>query len=223
MKMSRGMGLVAGLLVATAVWAADVVMEDWSQAPVGHKGIPPGWEGQRWGSPAYDFTIVQDGGPKVLHMKSNSDGSTIAKSIKGKVNLKETPFLEWRWKAVVLPKGGDSRYKATDDQAAQVYVGWERFPKEVRSRLIGYVWDTTVPVGTIDKIEKTVTVTYLVVRSGPADLGKWLTERRNVVEDFRKIYGEAPEPPDILSISIDSNDTKTSSESFMGAIAFRRQ
>jgi hypothetical protein len=189
---------------------------------VGAKGLPRGWEGQRWGSPAYDFTVALDGGAKVLHLKSNNEGSTISKSIKGKVNLKDTPILEWRWKAITLPKGGDSRYKATDDQAAQVYVGWERFPKEVRSRLIGYVWDTTVPAGTIAQSEKTGMVTYVVVRSGTADVGKWITERRNVVEDFRKIYGDAPEAPDIISIAIDSNDTKSTAESFMGPIVFKK-
>ena len=69
---------------------------------------------------------------------------------------------------------------------------WPRFPEAVRSRIIGYVWDTTEPAGTICKSEKTGTVTYVVVRSGTADLGKWLTERRNVVEDFKKIYGDEP-------------------------------
>jgi DUF3047 family protein len=84
------------------------------------------------------------------------------------------------------------------------------------------VWDTTAPVGTICKSEKTGTVTYVVVRSGPADLGKWLTERRNVVEDFKKIYGAEPDNPEALSVAIDSNDTNSTSESFIGAILFRR-
>jgi hypothetical protein len=123
---------------------------------------------------------------------------------------------------VTLPKNGNSCKKATDDQAAQLFVVWPRFPEAVRSRIIGYVWDTTQPVGTVCKSEKTGTVTYVVVRSGSGELGKWLTERRNVVEDFTKIYGEAPENPAGVSISIDSNDTNSTSESFIGAIAFRR-
>ena len=223
MSTWRAIVSMIGLLVATAAWAADVVViEDWSQYPVGAKGRPKDWEAQRWGSPVYDFTIVMDGGVKALHMKSNNEGSTIARSIKGKVNLKETPILEWRWKVVALPKGGDSRQKATDDQAGQIYVGWERFPKEVRSRLIGYVWDTTAPAGTIAKSEKTGTVTYVIVRSGASDLGKWITERRNVVDDFKKIYGEEPESPDLVSIAIDTNDTKSTAESYMGPIVFKR-
>ena len=124
---------------------------------------------------------------------------------------------------MALPRGGNSCEKSTDDQAAQVYVAWPRFPEAVRSRIIGYVWDTTAPAGTVCKSEKTGTVTYVVVRSGPADLGKWVTERRNVVEDFTKIYGEAPDSPDAVSISIDSNDTGSTAESFLGPIVFTRR
>jgi hypothetical protein len=224
MKTHSSVVIVAGLLaLTTCAWAADqVIVEDWSGHAVGAKGIPAEWEGQNWGSPAYDFTVVESDGHRALHLTSKNEGSTVIKDIKGKVNLEETPVLEWQWKAVTLPTGGDSRRKATDDQAAQLYVAWPRFPKAVRSRIIGYIWDTTAPVGTIVKSKKTGTVTYIVVRSGATDLGKWLTERRNVYEDFKKVYGEAPESPGALSVGIDSNDTHSSAESFMGPIAFRK-
>jgi len=222
--MRRLATLAAVLGLAAVAWAADlVVVEDWRQPKLGARGIPAGWQGQSWGSPKYEFAVVDNDGHRVLHLRSQGEGSTISKDIKGKVDLKQTPILEWSWKVVVLPKGGDSRRKATDDQAAQVYVAWPRFPEAVRSRIIGYVWDTTAPVGLVAPSEKTGTVTYIIVRSGTADLGRWVTERRNVVEDFRRIYGEAPEAPGAVSIAIDSNDTTSSAESFMGSIVFRRQ
>jgi len=123
----------------------------------------------------------------------------------------------------VLPKGANSCKKALDDQAGQIFVVWPRFPEQVRSRIIGYVWDTTQPIGTVCRSEKTGMVTYVVVRSGPAELNKWLTEKRNVVEDFKKIYGEAPDDPAALSLSIDSNDTGTTSEAMIGVIRFTSQ
>ncbi len=119
-------------------------------------------------------------------------------------------------------EGGDSRRKETDDQAAQVYVSWPRFPEAVRSRIIGYVWDTTAPVETVVRSQKTSTITYVVVRSGSAELGQWLAERRNVVEDFKRIYGEAPDNPAAVSVAIDSNDTHSTAESYIGEIAFTR-
>jgi hypothetical protein len=210
-------------VVATAGAADQVIVEDWAKHAVGAHGLPDGWKAQNWGSPKYDlFTIENDGGRKVLHMKSANDGSTMAHDVKGKVSLKETPILEWSWKVTVLPKGGDSCKKATDDQAAQVFVVWPRFPEPVRSRVIGYVWDTTEPVGKICKSEKTGTVTYIVLRSGTAELGKWVTERRNLVEDFKKIYQDDPEDPSAVSLAIDSNDTNSTAESFMGPIFFKK-
>ena len=209
------------LIVAGSVRAAEILVEDWLKYPLGAKGLPPGWEAQKWGKPAYDFAIVETDGRRAVHLKSKDEGSTMSKDIKGKVDLKQTPILEWSWKVLQLPQGGDSRKKELDDQAAQVFVTWPRFPEMVRSRIVGYVWDTTAPVGTIVKSEKTSTVTYVVLRSGPSELAKWVTERRNVREDFKKIYGEEPENPAAVSIAIDSNDTKSSAESFVGSIFFK--
>jgi hypothetical protein len=121
-----------------------------------------------------------------------------------------------------LPRGGDARKAATDDEAGQIYVTWPRFPEVVRSRIIGYIWDSTAPVGSIFKSEKTGTVHYVVVESGPAKLGRWITEQRNVAEDFRKIYGGQPDAPGAISISIDSDDTRSSAEAFVGTVLFRK-
>ena len=221
--MLAGLATVLMLsLVAVSSAAAQIVVEDWTKVPVGTKGVPPGWKTQNWGSPKYDFMIVLDENRPALQMKSANEASLISSDIKGKVNVKDTPIVEWSWKATVLPKNGDSCKKATDDQAGQVYVVWPRFPEAVRSRILGYVWDTSQPVGTVCKSEKTGTVTYFVIRSGTAELGKWLTERRNVCEDYKKVFNEECEPPSAISIAIDSNDTGSTAESFMGAILFKR-
>ena len=214
---------LAILLVVAAAWAADsAVVADWSQHLLGTKGIPDGWKGGDWGSPKYDFEIVEADGQRVLHLRSEGDSSTISRDVKGKVNLKQTPILEWRWKITRLPRGADARKSATDDEAGQVYVTWPRFPEAVRSRIIGYIWDTTAPVGSVFKSEKTGTVHYVVVESGPGKLGQWITERRNVVEDFKKIYGVEPDNPGGISISIDSDDTRSSAEAFLATILFRK-
>jgi hypothetical protein len=216
--------LAAAIVIVTPAPGADspiLMVEDWSKQPEGKTGIPDGWKGQSWGSPKYDFRLELLGGRKVLHLKSQGDSSAIAKEVK--VDAKTWPILQWSWQAVKLPKGGDARKSSTDDEAAQIYVLFPRFPSAVRSRIISYIWDTTAPVGSVFKSEKTGLVTYIVVRSGPADLGKWLTESRNVVEDFKKVYGEAPtEEVGGISILIDSNDTRSDAESYFGEILFRK-
>ncbi|HLF47887.1 MAG TPA: DUF3047 domain-containing protein [Methylomirabilota bacterium] len=226
--MNRSAGFVAAILivlVAVPLLSAQpnaVVVEDWSKQPAGKTGIPDGWKAQNWGSPAYDFRIDAQNPNKILHLKSQGDSSNVSKEIK--VDVKQYPFLQWRWKAVTLPKGADSRRKESDDQACQVYVTFPRFPSLVRSRIISYVWDSTAPTGTVVQSQKTGLVTYVILRSGPAELGQWLTETRSVLEDYKKIYGEEPgEQVGAISIGIDSDDVKDRAECFVGEIAFKKQ
>ncbi len=223
MRSTRRAVLAVTFAVGASAWAAErVVVEDWRSNPLGARGIPREWKEQTWGKPGYDLGIVSDNGQPVLHLRSKGETSTIIRDLKTSVDLKATPIMEWKWKVMTLPAGGHACQQATDDEAAQVYVGWLRSPETVRSRIIGYVWDSTAPAGTICKSQKTSTVTYIVLRSGSDELGKWITERRNVVEDFRKIYGEAPDNSTALSLGIDSDDTRSSAESFIGPIVFTR-
>jgi hypothetical protein len=220
--MTRFVVMAVLFVFTVTAWASEVVIDDWKSQTLGAKGIPEGWlGGQTWGLPQHDMTIEENEGHRVLHLKSKIESSAVRKDLRGKIDLKATPVLEWTWKAVTLPKNGDCRKKTADDQAAQLYVVWPRFPEAVRSQIIGYIWDTTTPAGSIVKSEKTSTVTYVVVRSGTADLGKWITERRNLVEDYKKIYGGQPEGLGYISIAIDSDDTVSSAESFFGKILFR--
>jgi len=212
------------IVVASAVIAPaeppSVLVENWSRQTIGAAGVPDGWQRHDWGSPKYDFTVVADGPRKVLRMHSERDNSTISKEVR--VAVKRFPILVWHWKVVTLPAKADSRHRETDDQAAQVYVTFPRFPERVRSRIIGYVWDTTAPAGTIVKSPSAGAVTYVVVRSGRADSGRWLTETRNVYDDYKQIYGE--EPPEeirLISLAIDSNDTRSTAEAYAGEIFFR--
>ena len=225
-RWARGLGwLLAGALAVGASGAdaqtGRIVVEDWSKQPEGKRGIPDGWQGQNWGSPKYDFTVVSEDSARALHLRSDNDSSTISKEVK--VDVKQYPILQWRWKVVTLPKGGDARRKETDDEAAQLYVTFPRFPSAVRSRVIGYLWDSTAPVGATFLSQKVNTVTFVVVRSGDADLGKWMTETRNVSEDYKRIYGEEPkEAVGAVSISINSQNTGSRAESYFGEILFRK-
>ena len=214
--------LLVAIAPAAAAQGARYVVEDWSKTPVGQRGVPTGWRTQNWGSPKYEFEVVNANPHRALHLVSNGDSSTINKEVK--IDCKDYQVLQWSWKAVELPKGGDARKKATDDQALQIYVTFPRFPSAVRSRVIGYIWDSTAPAGAIFKSQKTGLVTYVVMRSGDADLGKWITETRNVCEDYKKIYGEEPdERIEAISIGIDSDDTHSRAEGYVGEIVFLRK
>jgi hypothetical protein len=210
---------LALLLISLAV-AAKSVIEDWTSQPLGAHGIPSGWTAYATpgGRPAYDFVVAEDGGRRALHVRGRDEHSTIAKEIH--VDLEATPILEWSWKIVELPAGADVRTRATSDLTVHVLVVWPRFPEALRSRLIAYAWGTTEPAGSVERSRKTRTVTFFILRSGADQLGRWITERRDVVEDYRRAYGERPESPRAIAISIDTNDTHAAAAGFIGPIQF---
>jgi len=214
--------LLSSRLSGIALAAEGAVVEDWRGHPRGARGIPAGWEPYPTpgAHPAYDFAVVDVDGRRALHLKSHGDRSTIARAVD--IDLRVTPILEWSWKTVRLPVGADVRRSATSDLAAHLLVVWPRPPQVIRSRILAYAWDTTAPANTIERSQKTPTVTFVIVRSGAANLARWLTERRNVYADYRAVYGDDPEPVRVVALSIDTNDTRAPAEAFVGPITFSK-
>jgi Protein of unknown function (DUF3047) len=209
------------LTLGSIAAAAKTLIEDWNGQAPGGRGIPSGWTPYATvgGRPAYDFVLAEDEGRRALWVASHDEHSTIAKELH--VDIKATPILEWSWKIVEVPAGADVRRRETSDLTGHLVLVWPRFPQALRSRLIAYAWGSTEPVGAVERSRKTSTVTFFIVRSGSEHLGRWLTERRNVVDDYRRVYGEWPEDsPTVLAISIDTNDTHSRAAAFIGPIGF---
>ena len=66
-----------------------------------------------------------------------------------------------------------------------------------------------------------IDVKAVVVRSGKRDIGKWITESRNVFEDYKKLYGKEPERVVGVRIQINSHHTKAQAKSLWGRASFK--
>jgi hypothetical protein len=195
-------------------------VEDWTRPALGATGVPVGWTSYATvgGRPRYDFTVMEEDGRRALHVNSHDDHSTIAREIT--VDLAVTPVLEWSWKIVKFPERADIRHRETSDLTAHLFTVWPRPPAWLRSRLIGHAWDEHLPAHTVERSRKSRAVTFVIVRSGTRELGQWVTERCDVREEHQRIYGEAPDNPRAVALSIDTNDTHSTAEAFIGRIAF---
>lgn len=180
---------------------------------------PKGWKVQEWHGRA-DIGVVKTQFGNAIHLKSAGTSSAVYKDLP--IDLKEFPNLNWRWKVTRVPKGADVRNKSTDDQAAQVYVVFLKWPVQVNSKLVGYIWDSSAPEGLTVRSPKTKNTRYVVVKSGAAGLGDWFQEKRNVYEDYKALFNEEPPKAGRVSIMIDSDDTKSAAESFVSDIYFSK-
>jgi hypothetical protein len=78
-------------------------------------------------------------------------------------------------------------------------------------------------VGTAVPNPYTEQVHMIVIESGSAKLNTWITEERNVYEDYKRAFGE--EPPMISGIAImtDTDNTGESAEAYYGDIVLKRR
>lgn len=61
------------------------------------------------------------------------------------------------------------------------------------------------------------------VRSGRERLGEWVTERRNVLEDFQRLHDLEPERMDALAIMTDCDNADNSATTWYGPIRWIKE
>lgn len=182
--------------------------------------IPAGWELKQWaGKPV--ISVEKEGGAALVRMFSDNSSFGIGREVN--LSTSDYPYIQWRWKVTRLPEGADARVKAANDQAAQLYLVFPKFPATVNSRVIGYIWDSTAPEGTRFDSPVSSNIKYIVVRSGKTHLGKWLPESRNIYQDYKALFGEEPPVLEKIFIMIDSDNTKTIAESYFDGIHFQKR
>ena len=198
----------------------SVPMSDDPPPRIPIEGVPSGWQLREFSGRA-EVELVR--GERTLAFRLRSSRTSFALYRDVVVSLDEFPTLAWSWKVAQLPAGGDVRERLRDDQAAQIYVVFPRWPSaRTRSDVIGYVWDTTAPVGTTVTSPKASNVKIIVVESGPAHRGAWQRQRRNVATDYQTLFGRQPPRVGAIAVMIDANDTGSSAEATIGDLMFVR-
>ena len=187
-----------------------------------------------------NYSVVKDSDTVAVKAVSEASASGLTKEIK--INLKEYPIVQWRWKVANVLKNGDVTKKEGDDYPARIYITFEydssrvSFFKKAQyetARLvygqyppigaINYIWESKAPKGTVVPNPYTDQVKMIVVESGPDRLNQWVTEERNIYEDYKKAFGE--EPPLISGVAImtDTDNTGESATAYYGDIVFKKQ
>ena len=236
--LKRGVSLVAlaACVLGAAAAARDVIVP-FSAAQPG-PGLPPGWSIlalPRKKLP--DFRLVRDAGVTVLHVHSESAvGSALFRL---HADPHATSRLSWRWKIDRTLTRGRLGFKEGDDFAARVYVSFD-FPLEALSfadrmkmriaklvygpdlpaAAICYVWDNHMPIGTNVWNPFTDRMRMVVLESGPARVGEWVEESRDVEADFRAAFGvswKGPTPAiSGVAVSADTDQTQESVNAWFG-------
>lgn len=183
------------------------------------------------------YALVLDEGQVVLRAEAAASSSGIVREMS--VDPRAHPVIEWRWKVMNLVERGDPYAKEGDDYAARVYVTFDLDPATLpagdRMRLamarlvhgdrvpaaaLCYVWDRKVVRGTLVANAYTDRVRMIVAESGPARVGRWVSVRRNLREDYRRAFGEEAPRINGVIVSTDTDNTGESVVAYYGDLSF---
>ena len=183
---------------------APITIDDFDQ------GLRAGWEEKRFQGRT-GYSIVEDGGSQVLRAESHNTASGLVYELK--FDPREHPILTWRWKVENLVQHSDPTRKEGDDYAARVYVVFPHwFPPKTKS--LNYIWATNFPKGNHIPNPFFANAVMIAVESGEQNVGRWVTERRNLVDDYRKVFGEDPPGAGAVAIMTDTDQTGESAVAY---------
>jgi len=185
------------------------------------------------------YSLVAEDATVVVKAVSHQSASGLLRAIS--IAPADYPVIEWRWKIErILPRGNVTS-RDGDDYPARIYISFafdpERatylqrlkhqaarliFGPDTPYRAISYIWGSNSQPGTMVANPFTDRVMMIVVRGGDEMAQQWVSERRNIYEDYLQAFGE--EPPMISGVAImtDTDNTRDTATAWYGDIVFAR-
>jgi len=177
-------------------------------------GLAPGWKTKSFAGQTH-YTVEHD--DKQFSIKATSTAAASGLFYKIAYDPREQPIFRWSWKIERTLAKGDERTKAGDDYAARVYVV---FPSVLfwKTRTLNYIWANKLPRGEALPNAFTANAMMVAVESGNERAGQWLSEERNIYEDFKKYFKSEPPKVGAIAIMTDTDNTGGSATAWYGPI-----
>lgn len=170
------------------------------------------------------YTVEHNGHISSLRAESNASASGIL--LIKKFSVYDYPIARWRWKIEKVYENGDAASKMGDDYPIRVYM---IFRKKVLFGLISlptslnYIWANRSHEDKIIPNAYTERSMMIVLQEGGSRSGQWVTEEVNLLDDYRRAFGNAPPETATIAIMNDSDNTRESSVSYIDYIEVLRR
>ena len=161
--------------------------------------------------------------PNAVVLKADSQAAASGLFKEKTVDLRQTPYLNWRWQVGSRLSGLNEQSKAGDDYVARVYVLLKGGLAFWQTKAINYVWssnskkDSRWPNAFAGK-----QVMMLAVRGPEAPLNTWQQEKRNVRADFKQLFAEDVVEIDAVAIMTDTDNSGGTASALYGDIWFSK-
>ena len=206
----------------------------------------PGRVGAPWepflvvrGNALTEYELVEVDGTVVLSARAEDGGSGLYRKIR--IDLRRHPVIEFRWRVPAREEGetplqAAARASPVMRTSLAFHGDVAKLDFEDRAKLrlakmltvnglpyasLLYVWKLNEALDTVQHSPHTDRVRYIVAENSARRTGEWVVIRRNVLEDYRRAFGE--EPGDVLAVGLmtDPGDDGSRRRGYYGDITFR--
>ena len=174
------------------------------------------------------FTVAELDGAKVLKIEADNSYGNLVHPLR--IGSSAHSAVSWRWRVDKLVGEADLKTRAGEDSPAKLCVFFafdasnllfgERTRLALAQSVAGqavptetlcYVWDNKLPVDTGLTSVFTKRIRLIVLQSGTARLGQWITQKRNVGADYQRMFGDESGGsfPDITGIAVSADADNT--------------
>lgn len=199
---------VAAFAAATVVAVSGAAAQEPLTLRETFDGGLDAWEQVRLDRRQTAYSTVAAGGDRVLVATSTDAAAGLFRRFETPPPARAT--LEWQWRVTrSLTENDRERERRGDDYAARIFVMFGDRPFRRGTRALSYVWAGVEPVGARFRNPVVDDVATIVLRSGDGGAGRWHTEQRDLVVDFREAFGEDPPGVTAIAVLVDTDDTDT--------------
>lgn len=179
-----------------------------------------GWEHKSFkGETDYRLQTIE--GVTALSANSRAAGSGLFKE--RRIDLAQTPYLNWSWRIGNRLTGLNEQSKAGDDYAARVYVVVKGGLAFWQTKAINYVWAGNSKKDSIWPNAFAGDHAMMLALRGPeAPLNSWQHEKRNVLADFKQLFGEGIRYIDAVAIMTDTDNSNGQVSAAYGDLWFSK-
>jgi Protein of unknown function (DUF3047) len=186
------------------------------------------------------YSLRRYQGKTVIHADANSSASGLMVPLKPRTIFGKE--IIWEWKALGHIADADNSQGHTDDAPLRLMLAFDGDKSKLSLRdqmafelahlisgqempyaTLMYIWSSIHHEKEIIPNKYTSRLKMIIVDSGDEHIGEWRKHRRNIEEDYRNAFQEAPGKLIAVGIMTDTDNTKSLVKAIYGDIEIKKK
>lgn len=237
MKTILATGLLCALVAVGAAAQQAPAIPAFSTAKAGGP-LPGEWKQIPLASfkNSTDYLLVVEDNAVVVRAMAHNSASLLG--VQTDFDPHHFPMLTWKWKVAQGIPGASTAEQSKEDAPVRLMVAFggdnsklsfkDRFAASAAQTISGqqlpyaelmYIWGSKVALDSITVSSRSARVRMIAVAVDDQGIGRWQTYTRNLVEDFKRAFGEEPGNVTSIQLMTDTDNTQADAQAYYGDVS----